>query len=182
MRRGLIFVVAAIFCAELLTTLLLPFVVPASSSWMEALVDASIQSVVGAFALWVFIAMPVRRRADPAVRESADTLQSVADTVDEVLFRTDPEGRWIYLNPAWERITGLAVASTPGYPCGGGHAPGGSRPPHRPVRWSSPAGARGEPARTPATHPCRWVSLDGVSGTGIDGPPGSRARHVRRAP
>ncbi len=114
MRRGLLLVVVAIFGAELLTMLLLPAVVPPGSVWLEALVDAGIQSVVGAFALWVFVAAPLRRSADQAVRESMDTLHSVVNAVDEVLFRTDAAGRWTYLNPAWERITGFALASTLG--------------------------------------------------------------------
>ncbi len=114
MRRGLVLVVVAIFCAELLTMLALPLVVPADSFWLEAFLDATIQCVVGAISLWWFIAEPLRQRADEAVRASADTLQSVVNAIDEVLFRADAEGRWSYLNPAWERITGVEVTAALG--------------------------------------------------------------------
>ncbi|MBX6391403.1 MAG: PAS domain-containing protein [Frankia sp.] len=36
------------------------------------------------------------------------------DTLSEVVFRTDAEGRWTYLNPAWTRLTGFDVATSLG--------------------------------------------------------------------
>ncbi len=114
MRKGVGLVVVALFGAALLTTLLLPVLLPPRSVWLEALVEASIQTVVGALALWACVVLPMHRRADQAVRESAGTVQSVVNAVDEVLFRTDAAGRWTYLSPAWERLTGCAVASTLG--------------------------------------------------------------------
>jgi two-component system, sensor histidine kinase and response regulator len=114
MRRGLVLVVVAIFCAELLTMLALPVLVPQDSFWLEAVLDATIQCVVGMISLWFFIAVPLRQHADEAIRASADTLRSVVNAVGEVLFRVDAEGRWSYLNPAWERVTGFEVAETLG--------------------------------------------------------------------
>lgn len=35
-------------------------------------------------------------------------LQSVVQNVKEVIFQTDAEGNWTFLNPAWEEITGFA--------------------------------------------------------------------------
>jgi PAS domain S-box-containing protein len=43
----------------------------------------------------------------------ADTValsQTITDNLREVIFRTDPQGRWIFLNPAWEKLTGHPVA------------------------------------------------------------------------
>jgi PAS domain S-box-containing protein len=115
MRRRLFQVLLAVFGAELLTMLLLPVVLPPHTSVLvEALLDASIQSVLAALALWRFVVMPLRNDADRAVRESADSLRSVVNAVGEVLFRTDAAGRWTFLNPAWERITGRAIQETLG--------------------------------------------------------------------
>jgi PAS domain S-box-containing protein len=36
------------------------------------------------------------------------------DTLAEVVFRTDAEGRWTYLNPAWTRLTGFDVDASLG--------------------------------------------------------------------
>ena len=36
------------------------------------------------------------------------------DTLAEVVFRTDAEGRWTYLNPAWTRLTGFDIARSLG--------------------------------------------------------------------
>lgn len=33
----------------------------------------------------------------------------ITDNLSEVIFRTDEDGRWIYLNPAWEKLTGYLV-------------------------------------------------------------------------
>ena len=36
------------------------------------------------------------------------------DTLAEIVFRTDAEGRWTYLNPAWTRLTGFDIAGSLG--------------------------------------------------------------------
>lgn len=36
--------------------------------------------------------------------------RTITDNLHEVIFRTDPQGRWIFLNPAWEKLTGYPVA------------------------------------------------------------------------
>ena len=43
-----------------------------------------------------------------ALRESEERYRSVVSDIDEVIFRTDAEGRWTFLNPAWRQITGYA--------------------------------------------------------------------------
>ena len=47
--------------------------------------------------------------------ESRDLNKSILDNVDEVIFKADRQGRWVYLNPAWERITGYTVAESLGW-------------------------------------------------------------------
>ncbi|MCX8092071.1 MAG: PAS domain-containing protein [Verrucomicrobiae bacterium] len=42
--------------------------------------------------------------------------QSVVENLGEIVFQTDPTGRWTYLNPAWERVTGFSVRQALGAP------------------------------------------------------------------
>ena len=54
-------------------------------------------------------------RADEA-RVIADHFKAVVENASEVIFRTDATGRWTYLNPAWETISGYRVAESLGKP------------------------------------------------------------------
>jgi len=40
--------------------------------------------------------------------------RNVVDTVKEVIFQTDREGRWVFLNRAWERVTGFTTRESLG--------------------------------------------------------------------
>ena len=44
-----------------------------------------------------------------AIRESEERYSSVAESVREVIFQTDAEGHYVFLNPAWEEITGFGA-------------------------------------------------------------------------
>ena len=46
----------------------------------------------------------------------AEQFRAVVENVDKVIFRLDREGRWTYLNPAWEEATGYSVARCVGQP------------------------------------------------------------------
>jgi diguanylate cyclase (GGDEF)-like protein/PAS domain S-box-containing protein len=41
-------------------------------------------------------------------------LGALLDGLGEIVFETDPEGRWTYLNAAWQRVTGFSVRETLG--------------------------------------------------------------------
>ena len=43
-----------------------------------------------------------------------DRYRLVIDNLREVVFQTDPQGRWSFLNPAWKEITGFGVEETLG--------------------------------------------------------------------
>ena len=45
------------------------------------------------------------------VEQTSSKLESVVNNVSEVIFQTNTDGEWIYLNPVWEKITGFNVSS-----------------------------------------------------------------------
>lgn len=55
-----------------------------------------------------------RLAAAEALRESEERYRSVVSEIDEVIFRTDAEGCWTFLNAAWTQITGFAPDQTLG--------------------------------------------------------------------
>ena len=55
-----------------------------------------------------------RIRAD--LKRARDFSDTLVVTMQEVVFRSDAEGRWIFLNPAWEKLTGFSVAESLGWP------------------------------------------------------------------
>jgi PAS domain S-box-containing protein len=56
------------------------------------------------------------READRrALRRERALSRSMLENMREVVFRTDADGRWQFLNPAWEAMTGYAVADSLGW-------------------------------------------------------------------
>jgi len=55
-----------------------------------------------------------RDRAD--LRTERDEKQEILDNIRDVIFRTNAEGCWTSLNPAWEQLTGYTVAESLGWP------------------------------------------------------------------
>ena len=58
-----------------------------------------------------------QRRAQNALQESETRYRQVADTLQDVLFQTDDDGHWTFLNPAWTEITGYSIESSLSAPC-----------------------------------------------------------------
>ena len=56
------------------------------------------------------------RQAAAALHESESRYEEVVNNISEVIFRTDAEGRWTLLNPAWEKLTGFPVHESLGRP------------------------------------------------------------------
>ncbi|MGM0553577.1 MAG: EAL domain-containing protein [Pseudomonadota bacterium] len=54
------------------------------------------------------------RQATAALEESEGRYRDVVNHISEVIFRTDADGRWTLLNPAWEGLTGYPVEETLG--------------------------------------------------------------------
>ncbi len=49
-----------------------------------------------------------------ALEKSRESLRQVVSTVSEVIFETDADGCWTFLNPAWTELSGLAVRDSLG--------------------------------------------------------------------
>lgn len=47
-------------------------------------------------------------------REGSQSYQTLINQLPDVVFEIDHDGRWRYLNPAWERLTGYPVSETLG--------------------------------------------------------------------
>jgi len=57
-----------------------------------------------------------RQRAVDALQKSEEQHRSVVEHLKEVVFQTDPEGRWTFLNPSWTEVTGFPVSESLGRP------------------------------------------------------------------
>ena len=55
-----------------------------------------------------------RREAEEALNQSQERYQSIVDSLRDVVFQSDPEGHWTFLNRAWEQITGFKISETLG--------------------------------------------------------------------
>lgn len=57
-----------------------------------------------------------RKRIEAVMIESEARYRSVVENIREVVFQADAQGRWTFLNPAWEEITGYTVHESLGRP------------------------------------------------------------------
>ena len=55
-----------------------------------------------------------RARLYTSLRESKDQYQTVLESVREIIFQTDAQAHWTFLNPAWTEITGYSVEKSIG--------------------------------------------------------------------
>jgi len=56
----------------------------------------------------------LKRTSESRLAESEQRYRSVVETVQEVIFNTNARGEWVFLNPAWEALTGFPVTETLG--------------------------------------------------------------------
>ncbi|WP_019514976.1 PAS domain S-box protein [Sphingomonas sp. Mn802worker] len=70
------------------------------------------------FCLGLPVAAILRRleRTQNDLRVRNDNAQAMLANMQEVLYRVDTDGRWSFLNPAWQRLTGVPVAEALGTP------------------------------------------------------------------
>ena len=53
--------------------------------------------------------LETRRRLELDVAHNLEFTEQILRNVTEIVFRTDATGKWTFLNPAWERITGFTL-------------------------------------------------------------------------
>jgi PAS domain S-box-containing protein len=58
----------------------------------------------------------LRHRERAAIAETERKYRSVVNNVRDIVFQTDAEGNWTFLNPAWELATGFELGQTLGTP------------------------------------------------------------------
>jgi PAS domain S-box-containing protein len=57
-----------------------------------------------------------RKRSAEALDASEIKYRTVVENIKEVIFQTDRDGRWTFLNPAWTEITGFKIRDSIGTP------------------------------------------------------------------
>jgi len=50
-----------------------------------------------------------RKRIQEALSESEKSYRTVVENVNEVIFQTDADGLWLFLNKSWESVTGFSI-------------------------------------------------------------------------
>jgi len=55
-----------------------------------------------------------QRLAEARVLESEALYRNVVNQVQDIIYQTDEQGRWTFLNPAWERVTGYTLTESLG--------------------------------------------------------------------
>jgi PAS domain S-box-containing protein len=65
----------------------------------------------GTLTHWICVLrdMSEQDRVAAAMRDSEERYHSVIESIREVVFQTDANGRWSFLNPAWKEITGFSI-------------------------------------------------------------------------
>lgn len=110
--------------------------------------------------------------ARAAIAESEARHRRVVEELEEVVFRTNLEGRWTLLNPAWTRITGRPVEDSLGQPATASLSPDGDGPFEERIEalLSGQLDVLDETMRLlTATGDRRWVVLRARRALGDDG-------------
>jgi PAS domain S-box-containing protein len=55
-----------------------------------------------------------RKKSEEAIKESEKKYRHVVNSIKEVIFSTDAQGLWTFLNPAWTEITGFTIEESLG--------------------------------------------------------------------
>ena len=79
------------------------------------LVDNLTQEFIGT--IGIFQDITYRKEVELALQESEKKYRNVVNNLNEVLFQTDLNGCWTFMNPAWTEITGFTLEETLRHPC-----------------------------------------------------------------
>jgi PAS domain S-box-containing protein len=102
--------------------------------------------------------------AEKALRKSEKQYRSVVENVKEVIFQTNVDGSWTFLNPAWTNLTGFTVEESLGTNFLNYIHP--EDQPHHQALWHSlvegqKASCRYETRYLTKSGECRWVEIHG---------------------
>lgn len=92
-----------------------PITLVKGSSGDQLVVLQLFLAVSFAMGLPVASTLATREALRRELKGSRDFAQSILDNVGEVIFKTDAKGRWTFLNPAWELLTGYRVEQSLGW-------------------------------------------------------------------
>lgn len=91
-----------------------------------AMIQATLPAHIHMLQLFLVIAFAIglpfasalagRDRVRRDLKRSRDFSETLVSAMQEVVFRSDADGRWIFLNPAWETLTGYPIAESLGWP------------------------------------------------------------------
>ena len=128
--------------------------VGAQQPWNDAdvtAVRAVAEVVAGALA---------RARSEAELRANEREHRRTVEHLLEVVFRTDEHGRWSYLNPVWEELTGWPVAESLGTPAAACFHPDDQRRLLTAARGTADQGvSRGEFRLLTRSGAVRWVEI-----------------------
>jgi PAS domain S-box-containing protein len=62
----------------------------------------------------VFCEVNKKKNVEEKLKEIEEKYQAVVNNLKEVIFQTDSQGLWTFLNPAWEEITGFTLTESIG--------------------------------------------------------------------
>ena len=60
--------------------------------------------------------LAIKRQLSDDLHRQLEVNASILENMQEVIFRTDAQGRWEFLSPAWTELTGLTVQGSLGHP------------------------------------------------------------------
>lgn len=84
--------------------------------WLRDIVSSATDNQGNAVLRGLTLDVTAQRAAGAALMESEARYREVLAHITEVIFRTDAQGRWTLLNPAWEELTGFTVEESLGRP------------------------------------------------------------------
>jgi PAS domain S-box-containing protein len=100
-----------------------------------------------------------RKRAEETLRESEGKYRSLVETAQELVWKCDSEGRFTYLNPAWERTHGYTIEEMLGRRFGEFQRPEVSERDRREFSRRLAGGGVGEYETTHVSKPGRELTL-----------------------
>ena len=111
-----------------------------------------------------------RQRTEQALRAREATYRTVVHNVRDIVFQLDLDGRWTFLNSAWQTVTGYAPENSLGAPCAQ-HLDGDDLPDVHAIDIGTDWECRCEVQLHTRSGDVRWMACFAQSIAGDDGTP-----------